>query len=478
MPRFPPLSQHARRALHNTSFQGLTQIWYLLLRALYVVVFARLVGVEAYGQYNYAQIWYLIALSVTGWGMHEWLLTRWQAVDRDQRLALANTGLTLRVLLGTCGTLLVLLCAVILESDPALRWLIMIYAQGVVLRGITAWLQALFISRERSELTLYTSMPVTLLEVVLALGLAWAGYSLLVIALAQTLCWWLGLVATWWAYRKYLGSLGLSWQPAFARDFLAGGALLALASALLAWMGPGLLVAVRHYLNHGPTLGEAALVIQVLLMLGQALRMVTNATLPFLTRPGDDIDLRQRGFASQAWCVAMYLGGAGYMLGAHALPSLVNRLLGESFQGAGILLAQFSWVLIPLGLVQTLRLLLIGRGLYRQFLFALVLGAAALALALAALVAGEALSLPRLFTGLGLAYAVSVLAMLRQLATAGIMLAPGTFLRAPLALAAAVTVSHFAQPTLGSASAALLGIGLLALAALHHWRQESSRSPA
>ncbi|MEQ9464939.1 MAG: oligosaccharide flippase family protein [Haliea sp.] len=475
MPSIRPLSHHARRALHNTSFQGLTQIWYLLLRAIYVIFFARLVGLEAYGQYNYAQIWYLIALSVTGWGMHEWLLTRWQAVDKEQRQALADTGLALRVLLGTGGTLLVLCCAVILESDPALRWLIMIYAQGVVLRGLTAWLHALFTSRERSELILYTSMPVSLLEVVLALGLAWAGYSLLVIALAQTLCWWLGLAATWWAYRQHLGSLRLSWQPAFAREFLAGGALLALASALLAWMGPGLLVAVRHYMDDGPTLGEAALVIQVLLMLGQALRMVTNATLPFLTRPGEDLTLRQRGFASQTWHVALYLGGAGYLLGVQVLPSLTIRLLGESFQQAGILLAQFSWILIPLGLVQTLRLLLIGRGLYRQFLLALVLGGAVLGLAVAVLVGREALSLPSLFTGLGLAYAASVVVMLRQLATAGIALSAATIIRGPLVLAAAVALSHIAQPTVSAASAALLGISLLALAALHHWWQESSR---
>ncbi len=477
MPSLPPLSHHARRALHNTSFQGLTQIWYLLLRAIYVVVFARLVGLEAYGQYNYAQIGYLIALSVTGWGMHEWLLTRWQAVGKDRRQALAETGLALRVLLGTGGTLLVLLCALFLESDPALRWLIMIYAQGVVLRGVTAWLHALFTSRERSELILYTSMPVSLLEVVLALGLAWAGYSLLVIALAQTLCWWLGLAAAWWAYRKQLGSLRLTWHPVFAREFLAGGALLALASALLSWMGPGLLVAVRHYMDNGPTLGEAALVIQVLLMLGQALRMVTNATLPFLTRPGDDLTLRQRAFASQTWHVALYLGGAGYLLGVHILPSLTSRLLGESFQQAGILLAQFSWILIPLGLVQTLRLLLIGRGLYRQFLLALVLGSAVLALTTAVLVAREALSLPGLFTGLGLAYAATVLVMLAQLATAGIALSPGTLLRGPLVVAAAVAITCFAQPTISPASATLLGTSLLVVAALHHWWQKSPREP-
>lgn len=469
MPSPPSLSQHARRALHNTSFQGLTQVWYLALRAVYVIVFARLIGVEAYGQYNYAQIWYLVALSVAGWGMHEWLLTRWQAVAPERQEALACTGLTLRLLLGTAGTLLVLLCAAWLESDPGLRWLIMIYAQGVVLRSVVAWVQALFTSRERSELIVYTSMPISLLEVVLALSLAWAGYSLLVIAVAQTLCWWLGLAAAGWVYRKHLGTLRLSWQPGLAREFLAGGALLALASALLAWMGPGLLVAVRHYMGDGRQLGEAALVIQVLLMLGQALRMVTNATLPFLTRAGDDITRRQQQFARNAWFVALYLGGAGYLLGTLVLPTLISQLLGESFQRAGILLAQFSWILIPLGLVQTLRLLLIGRGLYRQFLFALLLGASALALAVAVLVSGGALSLPALFASLGLAYAVCVIVILMQLRGAGIMLSAPTLITGPLALGAVITAHQLAQPMLSPAIATLSGIALLGLAALNQW---------
>ena len=187
--------------------------------------------------------------------------------------------------------------------------------------------------------------------------------------------------------------------------------------------------------------------------------------------------MRQRAFASQTWHVALYLGGAGYLLGVHILPSLTSRLLGESFQQAGILLAQFSWILIPLGLVQTLRLLLIGRGLYRQFLLALVLGSAVLALTTAVLVAWEALSLPGLFTGLGLAYAATVLVMLAQLATAGIALSPGTLLRGPLVVAAAVAITCFAQPTISPASATLLGTSLLVVAALHHWWQKSPREP-
>ena len=466
-----PLSDHARRALHNTSFQGLTQAWYLLLRAIYVIVFARLVGIEAYGQYNYAQIWYLIALSVAGWGMHEWLLTRWQAVGDERREELARTGLTLRLLLGTAGTLLVLLCAAWLESDPSLRWLIMIYAQGVIVRSLTAWLQALFTSHERSELILCTSMPISLLEVLLALYLAWAGYSLLAIAVVQTLCWWLGMAAAGWAYRKHLGALRLAWQPALAREFLAGGALLAIASALLAWMGPGLLVAVRHYIGDGRELGEAALVIQVLLMLGQALRMVTNAGLPFLTRPGSDITRRQQQFASNAWYLAFYVGGAGYLLGSHVLPTMTSHLLGESFQRAGALLAQFSWILIPLGLVQTLRLLLIGRGLYRQFLFALVLGGAALALAVAVLVVRETLSLPALFGSLGLAYTGCVVVMLIQLNMAGIALSAPTVITGPVILGTVIAAHQLAQPAISSGSATLIGVSLLGLAALNRWRR-------
>lgn len=467
-------SRHARRALHNTSLQGLAQAWYLLLRVVYVVVFARLLGVEAYGHYNYAQTWYLIVLSVAGWGTHEWLLSRWQRVDSWQRQALLDTGLSLRIILGGAGTLLVLLCARFLEPEASLQWLIVIYAQGVLLRSLTAWFQALFTSHERSELVLYTSVPISLLEVALLLGLAWSGQELPVIALAQTACWWLGLAIAWLTYRGKLGAPRPRFQPEVAREFLIGGALLASASALLAWMGPGMLVAVRHLLGEGPALGEAAFVIQVVLMLGQALRMITNAALPFLTRPGSDITHRQRGFATRSWYLTLYLGSAGYLLGTVIAPALVRGLLGEPFEPAGLLLARFSWILIPLCLIQILRLLLIGRGLYRTFLLSLILGALALALALVICTLSERVSLDILFASLGLAYSTSVGIMLWALSRIGVSLLPGTLGRSLLICAASLSVGLGFWPGVPPVAATWGSIGLLLLATLYQWRRQAA----
>ena len=121
--------------------------------------------------------------------------------------------------------------------------------------------------------------------------------------------------------------------------------------------------------------------------------------------------------------------------------------------------------------MQTLRLLLIGRGLYRQFLFALVLGGAALALAVAVLVVRETLSLPALFGSLGLAYTGCVVVMLIQLNMAGIALSALTVITGPVILGTVIAAHQLAQPAISSGSATLIGVSLLGLAALNRWRR-------
>ncbi len=450
-------SEH-RRLLRGGSLQAINQAWYLALRIVYLVVFARLLGIEQYGHYIYAQSWYLIATSASAWGMHELLLARWERTSRSRRGALAGSGMALRLALALAATVMLLFAACLGEPDPGLRLLIVIYAQGVVARGATGWLLALFMARERNDFVLYASAPIAFLEVAVAVALAWRGHDLVTIALAQTTCWWLGLAAAWSLYAHRWGPLRLQWSAGTVRAFLCYGPALAFAATLLAWFGPGLLIALRYLLPEARLLGEVAFLLQVLAMLGQALRMINNSALPFLTR--DAGQGRQATFLAGYWAFCFYLGGIGYLLGLELLPWLVPRLLGAGFHDAALLLATHLWLLLPLALVQGLRLTVIARGRFKLLLLALLAGAACLAGAIALVASQPDAGLPGYLLGLGVAYAASALFLLFPLYRAGDAPAPASLLPAPALLGLALLTRHFLE---GAASRSATAVAVTIL---------------
>ena len=100
-----------RLVLMNASYQGMANVYYLVVRGVYVVLFARLLGVEQYGYYVYSQGWYLLALAIAGWGMAELAMAERARLRPEYRQVLLSEGFALRLLLCTCGSALVVVAA-------------------------------------------------------------------------------------------------------------------------------------------------------------------------------------------------------------------------------------------------------------------------------------------------------------------------------------------------------------------------------
>jgi len=393
-----------RLAIRNGSYQGLTNIYYILVRGAYVIFFARILGVELYGHYVYSQNWYILAMTVAAWGMNELAIAEWARTPPDRRSALAGTGMSIRLVLGATFSLLVALLALALESDDSLRILIIIYSQGVLVRGATNWLNTLFIGAERSHYCLYLSVPFLTLEVAVAVALALSGHGLVSIAISQCLIWWLTLLVTWLFYRGRVDRLRLHFDRRYAGFFLGGGPPLALASFILAWFGPGLLILYRLLGEGAGRLGEAAMVIQILVILDQTIRMAGNGALPQLSKQVDTMHARQSFYARTIWEQSLYMGGAGFLLGYCLLPGIIAWGIGESFAGAADLFARFCWILIPLVVIHGMRLVLISHSMMRTYLLAIMAGLALLLAQLSALALYADVSLHLLLSALGIAY--------------------------------------------------------------------------
>jgi hypothetical protein len=164
-------------------------------------------------------------------------------------------------------------------------------------------------------------------------------------------------------------------------------------------------------------LGEAALATQLLVVLGQAIKTVSNAALPQLNRPVFNRHERQAFFARTVWTQSLYVGGALFLLSYLILPLLVIALVGRQFAEVAQVMAGFTWILVPMLIIYGLRLLLISNRLMRGFLMATLLGLLLLFLQLFYLASLETVKVEDLLWALGVAYcgiAAFILALLQR----------------------------------------------------------------
>jgi O-antigen/teichoic acid export membrane protein len=401
-----------RLALVNGSWQSLTNLYYLVVRSIFVVVFARIIGVEHYGYYVYAQYWYVLVLPVATWGMNELLMAEYARTVPERRSELIGAGLSLRLILSTVVTVLVMVGACLFEPDATLRLLIIIYAQGVLANGLTNWFSSLFVAREKSHYVLYLSAPLLTLEVVLIVFAANRGVDLLTIALLQCGIWWFTFLAGYLVYRHRFEPIRLRFSREYNRHFLRNGAVLAVAAFVFSCFGPGLLILYRYLIENVEQIGGVALVMQVFIILSQAIKVVSNSALPQLNRVSANAGGRQAFFAITIWKQSLYLGGAGFLLCYCLLVPVVTSLIGAEFGAAADMFARNCWLVIPLTIVHGLRLILISNRMMHLFLFATIAGLLTLVTLIMSLYVTDKMEPSDLFAVLGLSYGLVAMLMM------------------------------------------------------------------
>jgi len=456
-----------RLALVNGSWQSIANLYYLVVRSIFVVVFARIIGVEHYGYYVYAQYWYVLLLPVATWGMNELVMAEYARTLPERRPDLIGAGLSLRLILSTIVTVLVMVGACLFEPDATLRLLIIIYAQGVFTNGITNWFSALFVAREKSHYVLYLSAPLLTLEVILIVFAAHRGVDLVTIALLQCGMWWVTLLAGYLVYRNRFEPISLRFSKRYNRYFLSNGAVLALAAFVFSCFGPGLLILYRYLIQNVEQIGEVALVMQVFIILSQALKVVSNSALPQLNRVSENAGVRQAFFAVTIWKQSLYLGGVGFLLCYCLLVPVVTGLIGAEFEAAADMFARNCWLVIPLTIVQGLRLILISNRMMQLFLFATMAGLLTLFTVIVSLYVTDQMAPSTLFAVLGFSYSVVAMLMLAFVQKRQTFFALPDFLAPLLLLVATQVVFLYTGAKL---SVAFGSMALLLAASLVDWK--------
>lgn len=362
-----------RSVLTNAGHLGAARFFNVAARTLYVIVLARLLGPELYGLFAYTQAWYLSFIPITTLG-GLFLFSRNEKPDLDYIRTILPLTLALRfslvvVVAVTCGV-----AGWLLESDPEIRNLLLLFTFALLTRAVSGVMNQLFVFYEEAQIVLRQEALFRSLELAAGITALMAGGGIFELGLVHTASWTLHAVrSVVFAHKIEPLRLRFAWAEIFhilATRGLAAG----LGTALLTWLVQGPLVMARHFAALAPYLGDIALALQAFSIAAIAPMAVTAAAYPVLVRSIAREDNKDVTYVA-AMCRASILYGAVAGLTGFALgPAVVTAMLGDRFALAGDLFGYAMWLIIPHVIAASAGPLLVVRGQYGAQLWRAIFG--------------------------------------------------------------------------------------------------------
>ena len=362
----------------NSAYLTAARIGTQVVRLVYMLAIARLLGPELYGLLAYGQSWYMgfFPIAVLGLGA---VISREVGRDRSNAAPFLATTLTLRIGASGLAAGLAALLGWHLEAGSLARHLLLVFSLALVGRALAMWAEHVFVAHERSGYALLQAAVFRPLEVAVGIGLLLGGHDVLSLAILHAVTWWLQAFAAFAVVRYRLIVVPLSFDRiALARTFrlvlpIAIGAFLA------GWLMQGPLVLYRH--QSGVTaqaLGQLALLMQIISVLATIPWSIGMAALPFLARAADRQDQKDILYLETMTRAAILGGGLIGILGLALAGPVIVWVFGDAYRNAGALLGPALWLLIPLTVGTAASSTLLARGRRWSIAVAAFLGLAVL----------------------------------------------------------------------------------------------------
>lgn len=352
----------AAHAIRNSSILVASQFVTILVRLVYLYILVRYLAPAGYGVLTYGMYWYLVLLPFTYVGA-DVVLGREIGRDRQTAPSLLSATLSLRFLACTIATLVSIVIAVVLEQDPSVRSVIVIFSFSLVGRSVWMWSAAVFTAFEDVRPILKIDVACRTLEIAaLIILLETSAPGLRTIASVHAASWLVeGLVAVALIARRWtLGnrwSFG-QWLPVLRQGLPA--ATFAIAMALYFQLP---LVLFRQTQGAGDSLGYFALAFQIITYLAGIPYLAANASLPVLSRSAARGDGKDR-IAALLMIAAIVAGGFVLVIAASFLVApTVSWLFGDRYAQTTAILEGGLWLLIPASLALLFQHLLFSNGI-------------------------------------------------------------------------------------------------------------------
>ena len=345
-----------RSIIKNSSYLVTGQVCNIVLRGILIIILARLLEPEAYGQFNYGIAWYLALITLTYLGL-DIVLGKEAGKGKDAVSALLGPTLKLRAGVSVGISAISIALATMLEPDGATRQLIYIFSLAMIARAIWLWCVSVFTAFEDTRQSFLIDITFRPIEVIVLIVLAtWlAKNNVLALATGHAILWGTQAVVGLFAVRKYQTAGNTSFDFLQLKSLLAIGAPYAPYTIVLGCFMQLPIVLFRLFLGLDENLGQFALAYQSLGYLIAIPIVMATTTLPILARSvarGDDKDLK---IILGLVFIIPILGVVVGLLGTTIITPVVVLVFGESYQFASQILSDVIWLLIPFTLAVSLQ---------------------------------------------------------------------------------------------------------------------------
>jgi O-antigen/teichoic acid export membrane protein len=426
------------------------------------MLLARLLGSELYGVYNYALSWYLIFLPLGVFGIDN-ILIREIGRDRKRSEPMIRQALYLR---GVSSLVFGLISVVVgwwLNPDPAIRYLVVIFAIALLGRSLSSWCQAIFIAHESHAAILKLELTFRILEVVLGTAAILLGYGVIAVAFVHALCWLVQAIVALAISLSRSGHIDARPDLKVIGHLALLGTPFVMISFAHSWLNQGPIIAFRHYEGIGQALGQLALGLQAFSILAGIANQMSGPALPVLSRSADRQDQKGGQFISAVLRVGILMIGVLAMVGLTLGEWLIDLLFGSSYSRTAELLP-WTLALVPLAFLKmSLTSAIIAHGRYWPVFFAHATGALVFTVSVPYLI-GTFNDIGALWAmGIGLIAGISIqLAILRSYHRINL---PRDLIRAGFAASSALAVCWLVIPV-GNIVALIGGLAALAVMTL------------
>lgn len=370
-----------RSIARNTAFSSITRGVDIVSRLTYVIVVARILGPEFYGMLAYSQSWYLAFMPLAMFGLGQFVI-REMGRGRTQGKQAVAISLTAGIIMATTAAVLCAGSAWILAPDTMTAIIISVFTFALLARAMNSWSEAVFVAFEASHFSMRLALIFRPAELVAAVTVLMLDGGILMLAVVHSISWCFQAVASVAIVRRKLMLVRFAPKLRQLLPMLSVAVTFFLLSAGTTWQMQGPLILFRNVVDDDALLGQFALVIQAIVVLGIGPHALAMSALPVLTRSAVRNDGKDLVWLSAVLRAVIICGSAAGLCGIVIGPWLFPFLFGASFVFAGQVVGFALWCVIPLSAMHSLLSALLARGQQVAALTSALIGAAVMTLAL------------------------------------------------------------------------------------------------
>ncbi len=308
-----------------------------LVRGLYVLLIARVLGPEQFGLWSYALAAYTFLVSLTLLGAELSIPAR---IGRDGLAAkpVIDASFTLRVVMLLAACAILPLYGLLAEGAGEVRLALFLLLPAVLGRGLALWARPVFTGFERAGLALRIGAPIRFAELGIGAAILFADGTLAWLLLLHGASWLVEAGLCLVVMRRTVVRPQLVFDMARLGRWLRESLPLGLAAGAAGFLTTGPLILLRYRTDGLVEVGQFGLALQVAMFGVMAVQGMLGAAMPAISRAHNRADER---LPRRALAVVGATGLGFVLIAALAAllgPPVVALVFGDRFALAGELL--------------------------------------------------------------------------------------------------------------------------------------------